>query len=195
MTPHDHDANDQAARDHWARTQADARLARFVAKQPRVFNQPGPLHSHVQAWADRYAAGEPGNLILVGPVGVGKSWHLWALARHLITAHHWRGRFEVATAYTVQRAIAPPLDEDLAGRWISADLLALDDLGAQRISEWDEGHLAGIVNDRSEDQKPTLLTSNELDLAALLDERTASRIRENATVVLLDGDDRRKLRP
>lgn len=191
---HDHDANDRAALDDWRRAQSEARLARFVAKQPRAFGKPGRLHPQVQAWADRYAAGEPGNLILVGPVGVGKSWHLWAVARYLVTAHHWRGSFEVATAYSMQRAIAPPLDEDRIDGWITADLLGWDDLGAQRISEWDQGHLAGLANDRSEDQRPILLTSNELDLAALLDERTASRVRDNATIVLLDGDDRRKLR-
>lgn len=191
---HDYDAAARATLNDWRRVQSEDRLARFVAKQPRAFNKPGPFDPRVQEWADRYAAGEPGNLILIGPVGVGKTWHLWAIARYLITAHHWRGSFEVATAYTVQRAIAPPLDEGLVSTWIRADLLALDDLGAQRISEWDAGHLAGVVNDRSEDEKPILLTSNEMDLTKLLDERTASRIRENATIVQMDGEDRRKAR-
>jgi DNA replication protein DnaC len=191
---HDYDAAHRATLDDWRRTQSEARLTRFVARQPRVFNKPGPLHPQVQAWADRYAAGEPGNLILVGNIGVGKSWHLWAIGRYLITRHHWRGSFEVATAYAMQRAIALPLDEDRMRTWLKASLLGLDDLGAQRISDWDQGHLAGLANDRSEDERPIMLTSNELDLTKLLDDRTASRLRENATIVKMAGQDRRKAR-
>lgn len=191
---HDYAADDRAAAHAWRAEQSAARLARFEAKQPRAFAKPGNLHPDIAAWCDRYAAGEPGNLVLIGGIGVGKTWSLWAAARHLITNHHWRGRFESATAYAFQRAVAPPLDDDQVHRWLGADLLALDDLGAQRVSEWDAGHLAGIINDRSERERPFIVTSNDGDLATILGPRSASRTRENTTVIVMTGDDLRKAR-
>ncbi|TMZ66965.1 hypothetical protein EMG21_28780 [Klebsiella pneumoniae] len=86
------------------------------------------------------------------------------------------------------------MDEQQIRRWATADLLALDDLGAQRVSEWDAGHLAGIINERSEHETPFIVTSNDGDLAPILGERSASRTRENTTVVVMTGTDRRELR-
>ena len=60
----------------------------------------------------------------------------------------------------------------------NADLLLLDDLGAERANEWVRERIFVIVNHRYREELPTILTSNTgpKDLAAQLGERTASRI-------------------
>lgn len=194
MTAHDYEAADRAALQAWRADQARERLARLYEQRPPAFDQPGQLHPDIASWCDRYAAGERGPLVLIGGIGVGKSWSTWAAAEYLITRHHWKGGFAFARAYDFQRAAAPPVDDALLHTWKRVDLLALDDLGAQRVTDWDAGHLAGIINDRTEYRRPFIITSNDGDLKTILGPRSASRSRDNATVVHMSGTDLRKAR-
>ncbi len=77
----------------------------------------------------------------------------------------------------------------------SVDLLQLDDLGAEKTSEWVLEQLYAIVNARYEEQKAIVLTTN-LDPARLEEQistRTVSRLMEMCGDPLpLFGDDRRK---
>ncbi|HEX8205780.1 MAG TPA: ATP-binding protein [Solirubrobacteraceae bacterium] len=76
------------------------------------------------------------------------------------------------------------------------DLLHLDDLGAERATEWVLEQLYAIVNARYEEQRSLVITTN-LDpdqLAEQLGPRIVSRIREVCgDPVLLMGEDRRSL--
>ena len=49
---------------------------------------------------------------------------------------------------------------------MEADLLVLDDLGAEKTSEWVEETLNLIVNTRYNERRATIFTSNYPDLAA-----------------------------
>ena len=42
----------------------------------------------------------------------------------------------------------------------SADLLIIDDLGKEQCSDWSMSTLYSILNDRYEDMKPTIVTTN-----------------------------------
>jgi len=70
-------------------------------------------------------------------------------------------------------------------------LLVLDDLGAEKISDWTLGSLYALISRRLNDCKPTIITSNLLrnELHAV-DPRLASRI-GGMTYFKLDGEDRR----
>ncbi len=67
---------------------------------------------------------------------------------------------------------------DFLDRLAEADLLHVDDLGAEHRTEWVLEQLYSIINSRYEEQRATLVTSN-LDydeLAAQLGERIVSRL-------------------
>lgn len=69
----------------------------------------------------------------------------------------------------------------------------LDDIGAEKVTDWVEETLYLIVNKRYEKMMPMIFTSN-LPLSGLAEkigDRTVSRIKEMCHVVKLEGEDRR----
>jgi DNA replication protein DnaC len=85
-----------------------------------------------------------------------------------------------------------------------ADLLVLDDLGAEKTSEWVEETLNLIVNTRYNERRITIFTSNyEIkddltdpdSLAVRVGFRMWSRLHEMCDFVRLDGVDYRELGP
>lgn len=75
----------------------------------------------------------------------------------------------------------------------SRNLLVLDDLGAEKMSDWVEETFYIIINYRYEEMLPTIITSNySLDeLSTRLNDRIVSRIAGMCDVVELKGKDRR----
>ena len=72
-------------------------------------------------------------------------------------------------------------------------LLILDDIGAEKISDWVLEVFYLIINRRYENMLPTIFTSNLpiSELAERIGDRTVSRIVEMCKVVRVDGKDRR----
>lgn len=181
----------RAASELWAREQTQKRLTQLRVNRPPAFNRPGTLHPEIAAWAAAIAAGQFTNLVIVGNVGVGKSWSLWAVAEHLIQ-HGWRGSVEILPGHRLRRLIAPPVDDAALDRLAAADFFAVDDVGSVRVSEWDSDHISAMVDTRWENQRPSVLTSNHLDLRDLIGDRAASRLADNAAIVQMTGPDRRR---
>lgn len=177
--------------EQWVAEQTQHRLARLRAARPSAYAVPGQVHPDVAAWADRVAAGQYGNLVLVGNTGVGKSWSLWAVTERLVAAGY-RGGVEVTPARRLRQLLAPPVDQVALDRLTAAGLLAIDDVGSVRISDWDSDGMAALLDPRWEELRPTVLTSNQLDLRALVGERTASRLSDRVTIVQMAGADRRR---
>ncbi|WP_435109773.1 ATP-binding protein [Nocardiopsis synnemataformans] len=189
----DERAADRAAARGTVDFYARMRLERLHAKRPAVYAKPGDIHPEVRAWCERLLAGDAGTLLLVGSIGVGKTWNIWAAAEYLIL-RGWTGRFERAGARELKRACTLPVDRDRLDAWAAANLFALDDLGAQSITDWDSDHIAAIIDERWEEGRPMMITSNDGDFVTLLGDRSSSRSRDNATVVMMAGADRRELR-
>jgi hypothetical protein len=61
-----------------------------------------------------------------------------------------------------------------------------------RVSDWDSDHTGALLDVHWEQQKPTALTSNKLDLRAILGDRAASRLADHAVIVQMTGPDRRR---
>lgn len=72
-------------------------------------------------------------------------------------------------------------------------LLFLDDLGAEKMTEWVLETFYLILNRRYNEMLPTIITSNFpiAELAERIGDRTVSRIVEMCDVVELSGEDRR----
>jgi DNA replication protein DnaC len=79
-------------------------------------------------------------------------------------------------------------------RLTSVDLLHIDDLGAEKSSEWVLEQLYALINERYEARRPILVTTNldQAELEQQIGERTVSRLVEICGDPLpLFGDDRR----
>jgi DNA replication protein DnaC len=83
---------------------------------------------------------------------------------------------------------------DLLDRLIRVDLLHIDDVGAERTTDWVLEELYSIINGRYEDQRSIVITTNILDRRALCEqvtERTVSRLTEMCDELPLLGHDHR----
>ena len=88
------------------------------------------------------------------------------------------------------------------GIYKSADLLIIDDLGKEQCSDWSMSILYSILNERYEDMKPTIITTNYSaeDLIRALTPKgyddtkivaIISRLRETSTVITMAWEDYR----
>jgi len=84
-------------------------------------------------------------------------------------------------------------------RLTSVDLLHIDDLGAEKRSDWVLEQLYALINERYEAQRSILVTTNldEPELKAQIGERTVSRLVEmcGTCMIPMHGADRREPMP
>lgn len=135
-------------------------------------------------------------LWLEGATGTGKTTLAMLVCRAAVDA----GR-SIAT-YSVPRLLQEIRDTfdddrgtaDLLGRLARVDLLHLDDLGAEKRTEWVLEQLYTLVDARYEAERSVIVTTNIVDrdtLEAQVGERTASRLTEMCEQYTLVGNDMR----
>ena len=156
-------------------------------------------------WADSYLArvkGKPHpNLWFYGPVGGGKTGLAWSIIRYLVE-HEVEGRFvhfpDLLDRMRESFAQKRPTHEAMSAG--SVPVLAVDDVGAERMTPWAIEQLLLLVDRRRHRLLPTIFTSNyEPDeLAGRLDtsegqtgERIVSRMIQGATQHRVVAPDRR----
>jgi DNA replication protein DnaC len=135
-------------------------------------------------------------LWFMGPVGTGKTTLAMLVSKAALKA----GRS--VAIYSLPRLLNEIRDThraershvDLLDRLAAVDLLHIDDVGAERTTDWVLEELYSIVNERYEDQRSMVITTNILDREALCEqitERTVSRLTEMCDELPLLGHDRR----
>lgn len=140
------------------------------------------------------------SLLLLGPIGAGKTHQACAAVRALSVSGAHCG-WEMLTAADLYARLRPRprIDsEDEFNTIANTTLLILDDFGAAKATEWTEEVNHRLINYRYQWRKPTLLTSNvpPQELGVTVGQRVASRLLEMTTTVILEGGDRRRnLRP
>jgi len=96
--------------------------------------------------------------------------------------------------YELRKEMRKSSDESLSDELILyKNLLFIDDLGAEKVTEWVEEVVYLIINTRYESNIPIVITSNYplSKIAELVGDRVASRIKEMCHVVEIKGEDRR----
>ncbi len=158
---------------------------------------------YAETFNDRYANGD--GLYIEGTNGTGKTHLAGAIALHLIQ----EGRTVICkTSSDMLLDIKNTFDKEyikesaVLEAYKSADLLIIDDLGKEQCTDWSMSILYSILNDRYEDMKPTIITTNygAEDLIRALTPKgydntkivaIISRLRETSTVVTMAWNDYR----
>ncbi len=135
-----------------------------------------------QRYVDRFI-GEDGRfsqsgLIFIGPPGVGKTHLAVAVLKELIARYRVRGLFVDFTSliHEIQATFdpgSPDSKRDLLDPVVEAEVLVLDELGAQKPSPWVNEILYLVMNSRYTQRLPTLFTTNyrlEIGVEAGLDD-------------------------
>jgi DNA replication protein DnaC len=194
---------------HWLEQNREVGVEKCEKRIPARYADATPDHPEVAAWvrsltrvaAEQARAHNPvvrtgPSLLILGPVGTGKTYQAFGAIRAL--AHSgvlmsWR--LETSADIYAQLRPRPRFDSEHEFRELAAvKLLVVDDLGAAKGSEWTEEVNYRLINHRYEHRLPTVVTSNipAKELATNLGERVTSRLREMAKLVALAGDDRRQ---
>ncbi|MFI7691735.1 ATP-binding protein [Nonomuraea sp. NPDC049655] len=177
----------------WRAEQLRRRVEAFQARRPVMLRHAGELNDEVAEWGSRLFDGTARTLVLVGDVGVAKTWNVWEVLERAIKVGY-QGSIIFSTQADWQEVVGPPADYDRLREMRQADVLVLDDLGASRINEWQREKLLGIVDERWQHARPTAVTSNMDEFDDVLKERITSRLGDTAIVVTLEGEDLRAAR-
>src|SRR3989442_10878955 len=148
----------------------------------------------------------------MGPQGVGKTHLALGIIKELRRRKAVQCLFrtfpellkEIQNSYN---PVSQSSELSLLGPVLEAEVLVLDELGAQNPSTWVRDTVSYVLNYRYNENKVTILTTNYLDeregreekkepkpdtLSQRIDERIRSRLFEMCKTIPMDGNDFRK---
>jgi DNA replication protein DnaC len=154
------------------------------------------VHKFVQDLESKLAQGQ--GLWLFGDTGTGKTTLAMLVAREALEQGHSVAIYSLPKLLArIRRTYEEEPGEDSYSaffqRLTSVDLLHIDDFGAEKRSDWVLEQLYALVNERYEDERSIMLTTNlTVDkLEEQIGQRTVSRLTETCEQVPLFGADRR----
>lgn len=151
--------------------------------------------SALRAWIESHATGQIEKPpLLVGEVGRGKTQLLTAAAVSVMRRTHQPVRYwSLADLLDAERQTFKTHDPSPVAAAKLARVLVLDDLGAERETDFAVDTLGQIIDARYREGRPTLGATNIMpsDWPDTFGDRTASRLLEATAPVLVQGHDRR----
>lgn len=163
-----------------------------IDMERRFPTQVREVRGFVHQIGSNLAAGR--GLWLSGDVGTGKTTLAMIVSKAAIDSGH------SVAIYSCPRLLGV-IRESIDGggvlsfldRLAEADLLHIDDLGAEHRTEWVLEQLYTIINSRYQDERSTIVTSNfnRDELAEQLGERIVSRLEASCELLPFHGPDKR----
>ena len=143
-------------------------------------------------FADRLKAGA--SLVFSGRPGTGKSHLAIGIAKHVIEHNHTAMYINALDAIRMLRSTWRKDSERSEGQVMDSlagiDLLIIDEVGMQYGTEGEQVILFDIINRRYQDQRPTVLLTNQgkAGLKEYLGDRAFDRLREDGRWVAFEWD-------
>ena len=139
----------------------------------------------------------PGNLLLYGNTGVGKTFLTNCIAKELLDTSHTvvyltsLKLFDILETYKFDRDMSQAEKNASISYILDSDLLIIDDLGTELNNSFTSSQLYHCIDSRLNKRKSTIISTNLSfdDLRENYSERIFSRLTSNYTLLKLTGDD------
>ena len=144
-------------------------------------------------------------LLFIGPPGIGKTHVAVAVLREVVLKGMRGVYYDTRSLLSAIRSTYNPItrasEADVLEEVMRAELLVLDDLGAERLTDWVEETMHLVVNTRYNEKRPTVFTTNYEDVADVenldsllvrVGRRLHSRLREMCEFLEYEGPDYRE---
>lgn len=178
-----------------------------IKKIPEIITRYGVNKQHRNAALSdisvelREKVGNKKSLFIHGKCGTGKTYLAAAIVREELALDRHADVFmvdvddllsEIKSTFD-QNANPAKTEQELIEWYVGVETLCLDDIGAEKVTDWSASVLRRIINKRDGGEMRTIFTSNySLDeLTERLGDRIASRISGMCEVICLAGSDRR----
>ena len=141
----------------------------------------------------------PGNLLLSGAPGLGKT-HLSAAIAREVSGRGWSVVYDTAGSvfqrFEAQKFTREENAGDDVDRVLNCDLLILDDLGTEMTTAFVQSALYQIINTRLMEKRSTIISTNLTpgQLAQRYSPQIASRVEGEYQILPFVGEDIRKLK-
>ncbi len=147
-------------------------------------------------YADTFRVGER-NLLFIGGTGLGKTHLSTAIARRVIEKGFYvlyESAQNIFSDFEYDRFRARGDEAPRAEKYFSADLLILDDLGTEMMTQFSVSCLYNLLSTRLNRGKSTVVSTNldERGIRDAYDDRITSRLFGEFQVLLFRGEDVRK---
>src|SRR3989344_1435394 len=152
------------------------------------FNQQrrGKIYEAAKRYAEDFTPQTNTGLILFGKAGAGKTHLAVAIARYVIEQKQIAARVartvellaDIRQTFSEHDGYRAESEIELIRKFTSVSLLVLDDLGAEKISDWVKEVFYRIIDERWLEQRPVIVTSNLniKELEEKIGDRVVSRI-------------------
>jgi DNA replication protein DnaC len=152
---------------------------------------------YVDSWPERRAAGD--GLMFIGDVGTGKTRLAASIVRALVereAAAVFQSVPSLLTRIRGSYGQSGERESQLLEALMDADLVVLDDIGVEKVTDWVLDRLYVIIDSRYLRRAPVIVTSNLMpdDLADRIGQRLVDRLVEMCKPIRFQGESERRRR-